>query len=135
MTLNGNTTDCGHDHCGACCGSSGCGGCGGGGGALELTQRELDLLRRFAQLPFLPVARRWDAETPIYLEDGPEQAESFSAAVAGLQQKRLIRVDYDLPLSNFDYAAYGQYPCRGSMALTARGQAVVELLEIQGIEA
>ena len=37
---------CGHD----------CGGCGGcGGGALELTEQEVELLGRFAQLPFLPV--------------------------------------------------------------------------------
>ena len=115
--------DCGH-----ACGS--CGGCGGG--ALELTEQEVALLGRFAQIPFLPVARRWDSETPVYLEEGP--AELCSDAITGLQLKRLIRVDYDLPLVNFDYAAYGAYPCRGSMALTERGQAAVELLEIQGVE-
>ena len=49
-----NSQQCGHNHCGTCCGGS-CGGCGG---ALELTQREVDLLRLFAQIPFLPVARR-----------------------------------------------------------------------------
>ena len=91
------------------------------------------MLRRFAQLPVLPVARRWDSETPVYLEEGTEHAEEYSAAITGLEIKRLIRLDYDLPLTNFDYGAYGQYPCRGSMALTARGQAVVELLEIQGV--
>ena len=114
---------CGHD-----CGS--CGSCVGG--ALELTEREVELLRRFAQIPFLPVARRWDRETPVYLEDGP--AELYSAAITGLQLKGLIRVDLDLPLLNFDYAAYGDFPCRGSMALTERGQAAVELLEIFGVE-
>ena len=70
--------------------------------------------------------------THIEKEEGP--AELYSAAITGLQLKRLIRVDYDLPLLNFDYAAYGAYPCRGSMALTERGQAAVELLEIQGAE-
>ena len=120
--------DCKQDHCGACCGGS-CGGCGG---ELVLTQPELDLLRRLAQIPFLPVARRWDRETPVYLEDGP--AELYSAAITGLQLKGLIRVDLDLPLLNFDYAAYGDFPCRGSMALTERGQAAVELLEIFGVE-
>ena len=119
---------CGHDGCGACCGGS-CGGCG----ELELTRQEIGLLRRFAQFPFLPVARRWDSETPVYLEEGTEHAEEYSAAITGLEIKRLIRLGYDLPLTNFDYGAYGQYPCRGSMALTARGQAVVELLEIQGV--
>ena len=118
---------CGHD-CGRCGSCGSCGGCGGG--ALELTEQEVELLGRFAQIPFLPVARRWDSETPVYLEE----AADFSAAIVGLQLKRLIRVDYDLPLVNFDYAAYGAYPCRGSMALTERGQAAVELLEIQGVE-
>ena len=117
---------CGHD-----CGS--CGGCGGG--ALELTEREIALLGRFAQLPFLPVARRYDGETPVCLEDGPEEAETLAGAIAGLFLKGLIRLDYDLPLSNYDYREYEDYPCRGSMALTARGQTVLELLEIRGIEA
>lgn len=123
--------ECGHDRCGSCCGGD-CGGCGGG---LELTERELALLRRFAQLPFLPVARRYDGETPVCLEDGPEEAETLAGAIAGLSLKGLIRLDYDLPLSNYDYREYEDYPCRGSMALTARGQTVLELLEIRGIEA
>lgn len=123
--------DCGHNHCGACCGGNCC-GCGRG---LELTGPEIDLLRRFAQIPFLPVARRRDGEEPVYLEDGPEAAEASGAAILGLRQKQLIRLDYDIPLSNFDYSDYGQYPCQGSMALTARGQEVLDLLEIRGIEA
>ena len=114
-----------------------CGGCRGGNcsgcGELELTQQEISLLRRFAQIPFLPVARRWDSETPVYMEEGAENVEQFSTAITALELKRLIRLDYDMPLMNFDYEAYGQYPCQGSMALTARGQAVVELLEIQGV--
>lgn len=122
--------DCEHDRCGACCGGS-CGGCGG---ELVLTPQELELLRRFAQIPFLPVARRADGETPVYLEDGADAA-AFSAAILGLRQKQLIELDYDIPLVNFDYRAYAPYPCRGSMALTARGQAAVELLEIQGVDA
>ena len=115
--------DCSHNNCGACCGGN-CGGCGGA----------LALLRRFAQLPFLPAARRWDSEMPVYLEEnaGPE---AFSAAILALARKGLIRLDYDIPLQNFDYAGYGQYPCQGSMALTARGQTALDLLDIQGIEA
>lgn len=132
--LGNDVSACGHDHCGACCGGSCGGSCGGCGGELELTQNELDLLRRFAQLPFLPVARRTDSETPICLENGADSAEELGRAIAGLSQKRLIRLDYDLPLLNFDYAAYSQYTHKGSMALTAAGQTAVELLEIQGIE-
>lgn len=113
--------NCGHNNCGACC-----------GGTLELTQKEIALLYRFAQIPFLPVARRADSMAPIYLENG---TEDYGAVIAVLEHKQLIDLDYGLPLSNFDYAGYEQYPCKGSMALTARGQTVVELLEIQGIEA
>lgn len=116
----------GHDNCGACCG-----GCGG---VLELTSAELDLLRLFAQLPFLPVARRWDSEVPVCLEEGNDDLETSSAAIMRLSQKRLIQLDYDIPLRNFNYDSYGQYPCHGSMALTAKGQEAVERLEIQGIE-
>jgi hypothetical protein len=128
--LRQDTTNCGQNHCGACC-SGGCTGCGG---ALELTQGELDLLWRFAEIPFLPVARRWDSETPIYLEDCTTSVDEMSKIITALQQKQLIRLDYDLPLSGFDYEAYGNWPAQGSMALTARGQQVIEQLEIQGIE-
>jgi hypothetical protein len=58
----------------------------------------------------------------------------MSQIITALQQKQLIRLDYDLPLSGFDYEVYGKYPAQGSMALTARGQQVIEQLEIQGIE-
>ena len=105
----------------------GCCGCCRGG-ELELTAAELALLRRLATLPFLPLARRADAETPVCLE-------ADTAAILGLAQKQLVRLDYDMPLVNFDYAGYAAYPCRGSMALTARGQTVLDLLDIQGIEA
>ncbi|MEA4941420.1 MAG: hypothetical protein VB094_02615 [Oscillibacter sp.] len=118
---------CEHEHCG------GGGGCGGCGGTLQMTQAEIDLLLDFAQTPFLPVARRADSEAPIYLESDQYTAEEYEKIITALYQKRLIRLDYDLPLANFDYAAYRAYPHRGSMALTATGQHVVELLEIQGI--
>lgn len=123
------TIGCGHDRCGACCGGS-CTGCGG---TLLLTQREIDLLLCLAQIPFLPVARQAGSDLPVCLEEevgGPEASEIIRA----LQQKGLIRLDYDLPLSNFDYAAYQSCPVKGSMALTAAGQQAAEQLEIQGIE-
>lgn len=116
--------------CGGCGG--GCGGCGGCGRELELTQTEVELLRLFAQIPFLPVARRTDSQEPVFLDPGAGPAEAVGPAINALSRKGLIQLDYSLPLRNFDYSEYG--PCleRGSMALTARGQAVVELLEIQG---
>ena len=48
--------------------------------------------------------------------------------------KGLLRLDYDIPLENFDYAAYRNYPLHGSMALTGHGQDILEQIEIQGIE-
>ena len=98
-----------------------------------MTEAEINLLMDFAQTPFLPVARRADSEVPIYLENDRYSPEKYEKIIAALCQKRLIRLDYDLPLVNFDYAAYQAYPHRGSMALTVIGQRAVELLEIQGI--
>jgi hypothetical protein len=70
----------------------------------------------------------------VYLEDQTRSAEEYGLIVSCLFQKRLIRLDYDLPLVNFDYGAYAPYPHKGSMALTHLGQRVLELLDIQGIE-
>ena len=124
---------CGESSCGnGCCGS--CGSCGGGGRELWVTPGEIELLERFAQFAFLPVARKWDSEVPMYLEDGPEKAVRWGDLLTAMQFKGLISIDYDQPLSGFDYAGYEAYPCRGSMALTAEGQRAIEILEIQGAE-
>ncbi len=114
--------------CGRCCGS--CGGCQPNND-LYLTEPELSLLQQFAQQPFWPVARRADDLNPVFLEG--KDTSSDQAALQLLAQKRLIRIDYDLPLSNFDYALYQAYPHKGSMALTALGIEVLELLDIQGV--
>ena len=123
--------NCGHDGCGACCGGS-CGGCAG---ELTLTQAEIDLLDLLAQSPFLPVARRADSETPVCLEAGAATAKTWATAILGLHQKGLIELDYGIPLQNYDYREYANYPCQGSMALTVRGQTVVELLDVRGVSA
>lgn len=114
--------------CGSCCGN--CGGCGG---AMELTAGEIRMLLKLGQIPFLPVARRMSDDVPVYLEDTEETAEAYSLILRCLEKRGLISIDYDQPLNGFDDAAYAGYPIRGSFALTARGQQVVELLEIQGI--
>jgi len=116
------------NHCGSCGGN--CGSCSGCAGSLSLTQPEIDMLLQLAQIPFLPVARRSDDMTPIYLE---ETGADYSLILACLEKKALIDLDYHAPLSGFDYSAYGSYPLHGSMALTQRGQQVVDLLELQGI--
>lgn len=113
-----------------------CGGCAGGCGecrshVLLLTKPELRLLRQFAELAFLPAACTRTDETPVYL-DGSENRAQTSAAILALQIKRLISVDFALPLKGFDYTGYEAWPIRGSMALTAAGQEALDSLDIQG---
>ena len=118
-------------HCSGNCG--GCSGCSGCGGAMELTQGEIDMLLKLGQIPFLPVARKMGDENPVYLEETERSVEEYGLILLCLEKRGLISLDYDKPLRSFDDAAYGAYPIRGSFALTARGQQVVELLEMQGI--
>lgn len=117
-------------------GCTGCGGCASGCGGcrshiLLLTKPEIRLLQRFGELAFLPAACTRTDETPVYLSDLGSRAE-ISAAILALQIKRLICVDFALPLQGFDYAGYEAYPIRGSMALTAAGQEALDSLNIQG---
>ena len=138
------THDCGN--CGSC--GSGCGGCG----SSELNREERELLLELAQTPFLPIvqfARRESyfapleplEPSPVYLRTGEEdtaEIELVSLALRRLASRGYITLDYDIPLSGFDYVLYqtsglcrrlGQLhpgytilPKRGSMALTAAGQ-------------
>ena len=109
-------------NCSSCggCGGNGCGSCSGGCGRnLSLTPQELSILEELAQIPFLPVARKADDMTPIYLEGTAFSREEY--------------IDYRNPLAGFDYAAYTGFPVHGSIALTERGHTVIELIEMQGI--
>ena len=60
--------------------------------------------------------------------------EEYSLLLQILEKKNLISLDYDKPLKGFREDAYAAYPIRGSMALTERGQKVLELMEYQGIQ-
>ena len=117
--------------CNSCGGN--CGSCGGCANQLELTTGEIRMLQTLEQIPFLPVARRADDMTPIYLEEQTYSTEEYSLILQCLEKKGLISLDYDKPLANFDHTAYKPWPVMGSMALTARGQSVVEMLGIQGL--
>lgn len=110
-----------------------CGSCSGCGKTLSLTQEEVSLLQTLGQIPFLPVARKASDMTPVYLEDTELSQEQYSLVLQVLEKKGLISLDYDKPLTGADMSAYKGYPVWGSMALTARGQTVLELLEKQGI--
>ena len=116
-------------------GCNGCGDCGGCGCGQELflTEAELALLRLLEETPFLPVAGAYDMKIPVYLEERERPREEYAAAILALVGKSLVRLDYDIPLENFDYGAYREFPLHGSMALTGRGQDVLEQIAIQGI--
>lgn len=111
-----------------------CANCSGCAGTLELTQGEMDLLMQLAQYSFLPVARRADDMIPVYLEDDACSREEYSLIIQCLEKKGLIDLDYRSPLKGYDMGTYQGLPVHGSMALTQRGQTVVEMLEIQGIQ-
>ena len=119
---------------GNCC-SGNCGSCGGCARELVLTQAELNMLQKLAQFPFLPVARKADDMAPIYLEDKDYTVPEYSLILALLEKKGLVDLDYRQALSGFDYSAYAAYPCHGSMALTAKGQTVLDMIDLQGLQA
>ena len=121
---------CCNDNCEGCSGN--CAGCSGCAKELVLTQPEIHMLRKLGQIPFLPVARKAGDMIPIYLEDTDCTQEDYSIILQLLEKKELLRLDYDKPLAGADMSAYSGYPVHGSIALTARGQTVLELLEIQG---
>lgn len=120
--------------CSGCagCGSEGCSSCSGcGGGALLITPQELEILEQLRIYAFLPVARKADTMEPHCREEA--MPEDCSLALQLLERKNLIRIDYDAPMVNFDYNAYQGLPVHGVISLTARGQEVLEVLEVLGV--
>lgn len=111
-----------------------CNSCNGCAKVLELTEGEIEMLCTLGQYAFLPIARRADDMVPVYLEEDARPTEEYSLILQVLEQKNLVSLDYDKPLANFDTERYAAYPVKGSVALTARGQKVVEMLDIEGIQ-
>ena len=110
-----------------------CGGCSGCDRSLTMTEAELEMLTTLAQIPFLPIGRRMDDPAPVYLEEDAHSPEEYTLILQCLEKKRLISLDFDRPLKNADYSRYTHLPIHGSMALTARGQQVLEVLDMQGM--
>ncbi len=113
--------------CGKCCGS--CGGCG----EMVLSEGEIGLLTALSQIPFLPVARRADAVEPVYWEDPNLSLAEASNCLLCLEKRGLVSLDYDQPLQG-SWKTYEVAPIHGSFALTAKGQEILELMELQGID-
>ena len=117
---------------------SGCNGncehCGGCAGELVLSQPEINLLEKLGQIPFLPIARGAADPKPLYLEDTDETPEQYSLILVCLEKKGLISLDFDMPLAGCREEKYEKYPIVGSMALTKRGQDVLDVLDKQGVK-
>ena len=109
------------------------GGCGGCAKSLELTLGEVELLQELAVYAFLPVARKADDMTPFYPEGENYTLEEYSAILMHLERKGLISMDYGAPVGAYPEELYRPWPVHGSMALTERGQEVVDVLSITGI--
>lgn len=126
-----------HD-CSSCSGCTGgcggCSGCPGHDGSLSVTEEEVAFLRKMAQIPFLPVGRNMGDLEPVFLEDGAEKREFYAALLQCLEKKSLVSLDYDRPLKGYAQDWYASVPVQGSIALTQRGQTVLELLEYQGAQ-
>ena len=113
---------------------SSCGRCENCGNCLTLNEGELHVMQLLAEIPFLPIARKADSADPIYLEDQCYSTEEYSLILQSLETKKLITLDYNLPIKGFHNDRYNSYPIVGSFALTARGQHILELIDLQGIE-
>ena len=113
-------------NCNGCCGN--CGGCG----ELVLAPEEVDILLLLAQVAFLPVMRSADSPDPICPDIAGQTPEQAGLSLQCLQKRGLITIDFDRPLAGCKSKA-GAYPIQGSCGLTARGQDVLELIDIQGL--
>ena len=107
-----------------------CASCSGCGRELELTRGELEFLKQLGEVAFLPVARTTGDLNPVFPENPPE---GFSLMLQCLEKKGLVSLDYHLGMKGYSHPDYDRFPIRGSMALTQRGQQVLERVEYQGI--
>ena len=110
-----------------------CASCAGCARELVMSREEIELLKELGQIPFLPIARNMGDLTPVYLEGDAMTREEYGLLLQCMEKKGLISLDFDKPLRGFDDSAYAAYPIRGSMALTERGQTVLDMLDRQGV--
>ena len=116
------------NYCSKCGGCGGCSGCG----SIELNPGELAVLHELGQLAYLPIGGESYDDMPVLLGVETMSAQESGLVLLCLEKKGLVSLERNQPLKG--YAGYGNYPIRGSVALTEKGQQVLELLEIQGAE-
>ena len=117
--------------CGKCSGN--CGSCKGCSGSLEMNEWEIDMLLTLGQYSFLPVARKTDDMTPIYLEEHDHTVEEYSLILQCMERKGLISIDYHTPLLRANMSAYKGYPVHGCISLTERGYNALDHIETLGV--
>lgn len=87
----------------------------------DLSLEEKQIIGRLQQYHYLPICQfimakqnegdvRFIALAPVYLENGQEDmatVKTLGAALKTLEEKKIITLDYDMPLKGFDYGLYG----------------------------
>ncbi len=97
-----------------------------------MNQWEVDMLLTLGQYSFLPVARKADDMTPIYLEESEHSIEEYSLILQCMEKKGLVSIDYHTPLLRADMSAYKGYPVHGSISLTEKGYNALDSIETHG---
>lgn len=103
--------------------------CGGCGREFILTDKALELLESLGRYAFLPIGERGGRPFTV-----SETGERYEGSLTALKLYGLVTLDWDQPLSGFDYSALGDVDRVGSMALTKLGQDALEALSVQGAE-
>lgn len=132
MSINVDVTKAVHEYhqhqSHSCCGSSCCHshssdserGCCHSQEPLTINSEETSVLLELAQCIYLPVSRfvmsssteeeaRFVSLAPVYIEaldNSIETVKKIGKVLSGLEKKRLISMDYDIPLQNYDYTEH-----------------------------
>lgn len=108
----------GHGHSEHKNGEKGC--CGKDQEPINLSREELEILLELKEYCYLPIAEfvmcssvndhvRFTALAPVYIEkieDDMEKVKNINTILRELEKKKLISLDYDIPLKGFDYTIY-----------------------------
>ena len=111
-------------HLGCCCKihTGQCGKCCSEPETFIATNEESFFLKMLSEIPFLPVAQFlltcshsrhvWSiALSPVFLTDGFDSIETIrktSITLKSLEQRGIITLDYDLPMSNYNYSLFNE---------------------------
>ena len=81
------------------------------------------------QVAFLPIARKPADEYPVCMELSEYDSVQSGLALACLEKRGLVDLNYDAPLKGADMSAYADYAVHGSAGLTERGQEAADAAE------